>query len=216
MLMRYATALFLLAATQPCGAGAATFNWEDASVGQLPAGWTATRTGAGGGSVWQVAEDPTAPGGAKTLAQVSPAGPNKMYNLCVAEKPRFQNVDMSVAMKAIAGKLDQGGGLVWRYRDANNYYLCRMNPLEANFRLYKVAAGVRTQLGTVDFKAAAGVWHRLRITQAGKHIACYFNGKKYLDVTDDTFTDAGRIALWTKADAQTRFADLRATAIPAE
>ena len=118
---------------------------------------------------------------------------------------------MSVKFKAVAGKLDQGGGLVWRYRGAGNYYIARMNPLEDNFRVYRVVAGKRIQLATADVKAAAGQWHSLRIVQRGDHIECYFNGKKYLDAKDDTFKGAGKVGLWSKADAQTYFADLRAS-----
>ncbi len=182
---------------------------EDTALGHLPPGWTAAKTGEGPGSVWKVVEDATAPGG-KALAQTSADGPKRLFNLCVAGAPKFRDLDMSVAFKATAGKIDQGGGLVWRYKDANNYYLARMNPLEDNFRLYKVVAGKRTQLATAPLKAAAGTWHVLRVVQQGNHIQCYFSGRRYLDATDDTFPEAGKIGLWTKADAQTHFAALRA------
>ncbi len=114
------------------------------------------------------------------------------------------------AFKAVRGKIDQGGGLVWRYQDAKNYYVARMNPLESNYRVYKVVDGKRTQLGTKeDVKIPAGEWHVLKIEQTGEQIECWLDGKKYLEVKDDTFTKAGRVGLWTKADAQTRFDDLR-------
>ena len=73
------------------------------------------------------------------LAQTS-AGPKALFSLCVADDTSFQNVEASVAFKAVQGKEDQGGGIVWRYQDANNYYVARMNPLEDNFRVYKVVA----------------------------------------------------------------------------
>ena len=92
----------------------------------------------------------------------------------------FTDVDLSVAFKAVAGKLDQGGGLVWRYKDANNYYIARMNPLEDNYRVYKVVAGKRTQLGSVDVKIPSGEWHTLRVVHKADHIQCYLDGKSYL------------------------------------
>jgi hypothetical protein len=180
-------------------------------VGELPPGWIAAKTGEGPGSVWKVVEDPTAPSGGKALAQTSAEGPKKLFNLCVAKKTSFLDLDLSVAFKAVAGKIDQGGGLVWRYTDANNYYVARMNPLENNYRVYKVVAGKRTQLATADLKIDAARWHSLRIVHVGKHIECYFDGRRHLDVKDDTFPKAGKIGLWSKADAQTHFADLRAT-----
>ena len=180
-------------------------------VGQLPPDWIAAKTGEGPGSVWKVVADATAPGGGKALAQTSAKGQNRLFNLCIAEKTSFRDLDLSVAFKAVSGKLDQGGGLVWRYADANNYYVARMNPLENNFRLYKVVAGKRTQLATADLKIDAARWHTQRIVQMGNHIECYFDGKRYLDIKDDTFSKAGKIGLWTKADAQTHFAEFRAS-----
>jgi hypothetical protein len=183
---------------------------DQKDVDKLPAGWLEARTGEGGGSVWRVVADKSAPDGL-ALAQTSDKGPDPMFNLCVAEKTKFTDVDLNVQFKAIAGKFDQGGGVVWRYKDANNYYIARMNPLEDNFRVYKVVDGKRTQLGTADVKAPAGEWHKLRVTQTGDHIECYLNGKRWLDVKDATFTGPGKIGLWSKSDAQTRFAGLTAS-----
>ncbi len=179
---------------------------DKARIGELPQGWTATKTGIGHGSVWKVVADTD---GKKVLAQTSDQGPNRFFNLCVAENARFTDIDLSVAFKAMAGKLDQGGGPVWRYQDANNYYIARVNPLEHNYRVYKVAGGKRTKLASADVQTAAGQWHALRVVHKGDHIECYLNEKRYLDVKDDTFKDAGAIGLWTKADTQTYFADLR-------
>jgi hypothetical protein len=183
-------------------------------IGQLPPDWLAARTGEGPGSVWKVVEDATAPGH-KALAQTSAAGPNRLFNLCVANRTSFRDLDLSVAFRPIAGKLDQGGGLVWRYIDAKNYYVARMNPLEDNYRVYKVVAGKRTQLATAPLKIDASKWHTLRVVHVGKYIECYFDGKRYLDVNDETFPKAGKVGLWTKADAQTHFASFRAAEAPA-
>jgi hypothetical protein len=100
-------------------------------------------------------------------------------------------VDLSVSLKAVSGKIDRGGGLVWRYRDANNYYMTRWNPLEDNFRVYKVVAGKRTQLATVDVKLDAEKWHTVRAVQTGNRMVCYLDGKMMLEANDDTFPDAG-------------------------
>jgi hypothetical protein len=127
----------------------------------------------------------------------------------VAEKANYLDVDLRVSFKAVAGKIDQGGGLVWRYKNAKNYYICRMNPLENNFRLYKVVDGKRTQLGSVDVNTPAGKWHTLRIVQEGNRIQCYLNDKMQLESKDETFNQPGKIGFWTKADAQTNFAGLK-------
>jgi len=183
---------------------------DEAKIGELPEGWVAAKTGEGPGSVWKVLEDATAPHGTKVLAQTSDQGPNRVFNLCIANKSNFSDLDLVVAFKAVQGKLDQGGGLVWRYKDVNNYYIARMNPLENNYRLYKVVAGKRIQLGTVDIKIPSKTWHTLRVLHNADRIQCFLDGKLYFDVKDDTFPNAGKIGLWTKADAQTYFADLQA------
>jgi hypothetical protein len=115
-----------------------------------------------------------------------------------------------VAFKAVRGQTDQEGGIVWRYQDHDNYYIARMNPLEDNYRVYKVVAGRRMQLGTKEgLKVKTGEWHRLKIEMSGDHIECYLDDKKELDVKDDTFQEAGMMGLWSKADAQTYFDDFK-------
>jgi hypothetical protein len=178
--------------------------------GKVPKGWKAEKTGEGEGSVWKVVADRTAPSKKGYVLAQTAAGPGPLFNLCVATDTRYKDVDVSVAFKAIKGKKDQGGGIVWRYQDANNYYIARMNPLEDNYRFYKVVAGVRKQLATKeDLPVRAGTWHTLRIKMVGERVECYLDGKKELEGKDDTFTRPGKIGLWTKADAQTYFDDLK-------
>ena len=189
-------------------AKATQWDFEDATVGKLPDGWSAAKSAEGEGSVWKIVEDKSAPKGPKALAQISPDGAASLFNLCVNDKARFTDLDLTVSFKALAGKKDQGGGPMWRYQDAENYYVVRMNPLEDNFRLYKVVAGKRIQLATADVTAAEGKWHTIRVVHQGTRIQCSFNGKMHFDVKDDAFKGAGKIGLWTKADAQTAFDDI--------
>lgn len=142
----------------------------------------------------------------RALAQ-SATNPNSVFNVALAGDTDAREVDLSVRMKAIAGEYDQGGGLVWRARDVKNYYLARYNPLEDNYRAYKVVNGKRTLLQNADIAHTAG-WHTLHVTMEGDHIECSYDGKKYLDVKDATFPGAGKIGLWSKADAQSQFDDL--------
>lgn len=180
------------------------WTFEDARVGQVPEGWSAAKTGEGPGSVWKIVDDDSAPEGPHILAQTSSDGPNALFNLCVLDEATYGDVDITVKLKAVAGKIDRGGGPVWRYQDADNYYICRHNPLEDNFRIYRVIDGKRTQLATADSKAAAGKWHTIKVTMRGDRIVCSINGQK-LDVRDGTISKAGKVGLWTKADAVTNF-----------
>lgn len=130
-----------------------------------------------------------------------------MFNLCVCDESNLKDLEVSVAVKAKGGKLDQGGGLVWRYKNEKNYYLARVNPLEKNIRVYKVDQGNRMELASINTDASAGQWHTIRVTHKGDHIRCYLNGKLHLDVKDETFNDFGPVGLCTKADAVTSFDD---------
>jgi len=159
--------------------------------------------------MWQVMADPTAPSKPNVLAQLAKSGGSE-FNVTLINGTNFKDVDVSVQMKAVAGRTDQGGGLVWRAKDGKNYYIARYNPLENNFRVYKVVDGRRSEFQSATIQRRDG-WHALRVTMTGDHIECFYDGKKYLDVKDSTFSDAGRIGLWTKADAQTNFDDLAAT-----
>jgi hypothetical protein len=198
-------AALLLGAAASAGENARTFTFGKADVGMVPSGWTVTKTGKGEGSVWKVVADETGPGKTGFVLAQTARSPKPLFNLCVADNTRYKDVEVSVAFKAVRGEDDQGGGIVWRYQDPNNYYVARMNPLEDNYRVYKEVAGKRIQLGTTDIKVPTGEWHTLKIKMVGDHIECFLDGKKRLDVRDDTFRGAGQVGLWTKADAQTYF-----------
>ncbi len=215
--MRNTASVLLLALCEAAAFGEGpkpqVWNFEDTAVGKLPSGWTIARTGEGEGSIWRVVEDKSAPGGSHVLAQVA-AGPRPLFNLCVEDRPSLRDLDVSVAFKAVDGKIDQGGGVVWRYTDPNNYYIARFNPLEDNLRLYKVVDGKRVQLATKEaLKAPAGEWHTLAVKMKSDSIECSLNGTKQLEAKDGTFAGAGKFGLWTKADAHTYFDKLEVKVI---
>jgi hypothetical protein len=173
-----------------------TWTFDDDETGAIAKGFT-NEVGE-----WKVAASDQG----KALAQ-SAKNPNSVFNVTLISDTNAKDVDLSVRMKAIAGEHDQGGGLVWRAKDAKNYYLARYNPLEDNYRLYHVVGGKRTLLQNVDIAHSDG-WHTLRVTMTGDQITCYYDGKKYLEAKDSTFPEAGKIGLWSKADAQSHFDDL--------
>ena len=180
--------------------------FDKSDLGKTPTGWKAP-TGE-----WKVQADKTAPSKTgRVLAQTSSSA-KSVFNLCVADAPLVADVEVGVAFKALDGKVDQGGGVVWRYQDAKNYYICRMNPLEDNFRLYRVVGGVRKQLHTMEnIKIKAGEWHTIKVRMVGAKIECWLDGKKDLAGEDDTFKGKGQVGLWTKADARTAFDSFQVT-----
>lgn len=186
-----------------------TFNFDGSRAGTLPEGWSIRETGQPTATAtWTVVADSTAPSKPNVLALTRTEAHGSTFNLAIADNISFRDLDLTVKVKAVTGEEDQGGGPIWRCKDENNYYVCRFNPLERNYRVYKVVNGRRKQLSTTRVATEPGKWYSVRVTMIDDQIDCYLNGKKLLETKDDTFKDAGKVGLWTKADAATHFDDL--------
>ena len=186
-----------------------TFDFEDYTIGEAPFGWSGYFTGKGDLGKWEILKD----NGTRVLAQTSKKNFGYHFDVIVNDEINYKDVEISLKFKGTDGEEDQGGGPVWRYQDADNYYIARANPLENNYRVYKVINGNRKQLETINMEIKSGKWYTLKITMKGNQIKCYFDGKLKLETTDDSFQDSGKIGLWTKADAVTYFDDLRVSGI---
>ncbi len=158
------------------------------------------------GGRWELVEVADAPSPPSVLMQTS-AGVDEQFNLelCTSVAPR--DADVRVQLHAVEGLIDQGGGLVWRARDARNYYLARWNPLEKNLVAFRVADGKRSELRSRPVVAGAG-WHTLRVWFRGPKVEIWFDGTSQLEYEDAGIAVPGMIGLWTKADARTQFDDL--------
>ena len=183
-------------------------NFDAVKVGSIPEGWRVDETrGRGKPAEWRVVSE----GAGSPRAHVLHVFPRKnasggTFNLCWTDTVSFLDGEIKVLLKAGGGSEDQGGGPMWRVRDGRNYYVARYNPLENNFRLYKVSAGMRTMLkGASGISIPAGQWFSIRIIQKGRKIQCFLDGKKYIETEDDTFLSSGGVGLWSKADAATSF-----------
>lgn len=183
-------------------ANVAVLNFDEAEIGKVPPGWTSTATGEGAGK-WTVERDATAPSQPRALKQSGEAA----YPLCIKEGVNLQDGFVEVKFKTVDGKEDQAGGVVWRLKDADNYYIARANALEDNVRIYHFVKGKRTQFKGVNIKVAPGEWHTLRVEFAGNAFKVFFNGKNLFNAEDGTLTAAGKVGLWTKADSVTLFDD---------
>lgn len=191
-----ATALLAVAAPTE------TINFDTATTGQSPGGWTATKTGSGNAK-WTVERDATAPSKPNVLKQSGVA----TYPVCFKDDTNVKDGFVEVKFKPLSGKEDQAGGVVWRLKDANNYYIARANALEDNVTIYHTINGRRTEKKRTNTKVAANVWHTLRVDFVGTHFTVTYDGKKVLEWDDETFKDAGKVGVWTKADSVTEFDD---------
>lgn len=184
----------------------------DASA-SLPAGWSpASTNGSATPAPWIVHADATAPSGPNVLASLpSDDAPQDGFNLCWTTSVGFEDGVIEARVRADGGEVDQGGGLIWRALGPDDYYICRYNPLESNFRVYLVAGGVRRQLATAHVPGDGKGWHALRVEHVGGRIVCMLDGTVKLEAQDDTQPHRGGVGFWTKADARTSFDDLRVT-----
>jgi hypothetical protein len=208
-----AIGICLTGAAMSIGAQTRTFDFEQDAADQPPKGFLfahTAKTGAPGR--WVVQQD----GGAKCLAQTDADSTRSRFPLAVVSDVSAADIDLSVRFKPISGRVDQAAGLVWRYQNEDNYYIVRANALEGNVVAYKVQNGKRTDLPlkgegrTYGKKASvpSQQWGTLRIVASGPRTEVYLNGTKLYEIEDTTFTAAGNVGVWTKADSVTCFDDL--------
>ncbi len=198
----FPVATFLVAGTLAFAAVADSVNFDNAPAGQAPPGWTATKTGSGNAK-WTIERDDMAPSKPNVLKQSGVA----TYPVCFKDDTNLKDGFVEVKFKAISGREDQAGGVVWRLKDVNNYYVARANALEDNVTIYDTVNGRRTERKRANMKVASNQWHTLRVDFQGSHFTVTLDGKKAIDWDDETFKDAGKVGVWTKADSVTVFDD---------
>jgi hypothetical protein len=196
------TKILALFAAVASGISAQTVSFDDLRTGGPPAGWTAAKTGSGEAK-WTVEQDPSSPSKPNVLKQSGQA----TYPICLKNDTNLKDGFVEVKFKPISGKEDQAGGLIWRARDSNNYYVARANALEDNVTIYHTINGRRTEKKRAGMKVAPGQWHTLRVNFEANHFTVTFDGKKALEWDDATFSNAGKVGVWTKADSITLFDD---------
>ncbi len=183
-------------------------NFDRDEIGSVPRRWKGAEPGGEGKlATWQVVADASARSPPQAMAITANENYGATFNLLMARGSSYGDLEVKIMVKAVAGEEDQGGGPIWRAKDADNYYICRWNPLENNFRLYFVKDGRRKQLGTADVETDARAWHEVRVVHKGAQIAAYFDGKKLIELEDSTFSEPGMVGLWVKADGRTAFDD---------
>lgn len=192
---------------------ARTWTFDADAVGTVPAGILLTEAGGTGTpATWAVVADPTAPSQPHAFGITESKNTKKTYNLAIVEGTSHGDVDLSVAVKAGTGELNQGGGLVWRYKSVDDYYIARWDPIEDNAYLYIVQGGVRTALAKLDIELDTSAWHTLRVVAEGAHIELYIDDEPKLTAENAEHTEPGMIGLWTKSDAATLFDELSVAA----
>jgi hypothetical protein len=196
------TALFYLATMLAVTAYGDSVNFDNETPGTLPPHWVGTQTGRGTAR-WSIEKADDAPSKPNVLKQSGQA----TFPVCIKEDTQFKDGFVEVKFKPVAGKEDQAGGVIWRCKDADNYYIARANALEANVAIYHTIGGKRVAFKSAKTKVASGVWHTLRVDFQGSHFTVTFDGTKVIEADDTSFSDAGKVGVWTKADSVTLFDD---------
>lgn len=181
---------------------AATITFDTDAIGQQPAGWTCGKTGKGNPR-WTVEPDVSSPSRPNVLKQAGTA----TFPWCVIDNTQIEDGSVEVKFKPISGKEDEAGGVVWRWKDGNNYYVARANALENNVSLYYTLNGARITVKYVNAPVARNTWHTLRVAYQGDAIRVSLDGKTYIDIKDAHLSGAGKVGVWTKADSVTLFDD---------
>lgn len=200
----------------PLTARTEVVRFDPAVPGSLPAGWSVAMTHAGAPPRWEIVRDESAPRPPFVLAQTSRDATAGRFPLAIWDGASIRDGEISVAFKAVDGRIDRAAGVVWRYRDPNNYYIVRANALENNVVLYKVENGVRLSIVPkglpsrsygVKHDVPSGRWNLLRVAFQDSLFTVFLNGERLFEAEDRTFPQAGKTGLWTKADSQTWFAE---------
>ena len=199
MTMAFAAAI---AITATFVAAAETDTFDKAQPGSPPSDWTCGVTGRGAPK-WLIEADASAPSKPNVLKQSGSGA----FPWCVKKDVAIADGFVEVKFKPLEGREDQAGGLVWRWRDGDNYYVARANALENNVSLYYTEAGQRVTLKYVDAPVPRNQWHTLRVEFAGKKITVLLNGKRYIEAEDGHIAGPGAVGVWTKADSITAFDD---------
>ena len=186
--------------------GSKKLTFDQDSVGSPPAGCEFARTGQGADGKWVVRADTDKPSN-HVLVQESSDPTDYRFPVAVVKEGTYKDVTLSVRAKPISGRVDQGFGMVWRYKDGNNYYITRCNADEDNCTIYHTVNGHRRPFQNKPIKVAKNTWHTLKLEAVGDHFVVWFDGAKVLDARDETFKDTGKVGLWTKADSVIQFDD---------
>lgn len=183
---------------------AKVWSFSDEVVGSVPTNFEYAVTGKQKPGKWIVAKE----GDNLVLAQVDRDKTERRFAMALIKGAAHKNLRLSVRAKPVAGEVEMVAGLVWRYKDPDNYYVARWN--NDSVRVDRVVSGERQLLTPSEIKTtlAASQWHTLTVEHLGNDITVSVGGKIVFTGSDMTYPNAGMVGVWIKADSLTYFDDL--------
>lgn len=204
--MKTLALLSLLLTASVCEHPVKTWDFESDAAGKTPEGFYFDTTRETTDGKWEIVRD----GDSNVLAQVDRNRSESRFALAVVRDSGFEDLRLSVRLKAVEGDVDQTGGIIWRYRNSENYYLLRADVSERKVRLYRVVNGNRIQFAHEEnVRLSPNTWHVLKVEHDGEKIKAYLDDEMLFKTKDRAFHKRGKIGLWTQADAVTYFDELR-------
>ncbi len=123
----------------------------------------------------------------------------------------FRDGEISMRFKPLAGRIDQGAGILFNLKSNGNYLTIRANALENNLVLWQFVNGKRTSVKWIrNTPTATQQWHTLKVRIAGKKIEGYLDEKLLLE-HELAEPSSGRIGVWSKADSVVYMSDYTVT-----
>ncbi|MGZ8846026.1 MAG: LamG domain-containing protein, partial [Pyrinomonadaceae bacterium] len=97
----------------------------------------------------------------------------------------FNDGEISIRFKIVAGQLDQCAGILFNLKSNGDYLTVRFNGMEDNVVLWTFNKGVRkfVKRGADKVPLAKNQWHTLQISVHGTNLQASVNGKHLLDYT---------------------------------
>ena len=124
----------------------------------------------------------------------------------------FQNGEISIRFKLVAGQLDQCAGILFNSKPNGDYLTVRFNGKEDNLVLWTFTKGKRSfvKKGSENVPLQMNQWYSMKITVHGTSLQGYLNDKLLLEYTLAEPV-SGRVGVWSKTDSVSYFDDFTVT-----
>ena len=199
-------------------AGSEVASFDARGPEMVPLGWKLVNARPAAPVRWEVHDDKAAPFSPKVLVLTSHQKDRRMPSLAIFEKVDLRDGDVSMDFRLDPKKRTQTVGIVFRYRDPQNYYLANASADASMVSLVRVQDGVTTPLTPVSpslhlcllpHRITAQDWNLMRVKIRGPKISFFLGHRKLMEARDNTFTGSGKTGIWSRGDTVAYFDHFR-------
>lgn len=193
-----------------------TFDFSKTPPGQQPAGFTSLLVGQGSLGEWKIVEadvptafEPLTPNATRrkgsVLAQLDRDPADERFPVLVYDAAEVADFTFTTKFKTVEGLVEQMAGIVFRFKDKDNFYYVRASSKGNTFRFFKVVDGQRANPIGPEVSVPLGVWHEISVECKGNQIKCFLNGSQVIPTLTDNSLSFGKVGFWTKSDSVAHF-----------